>query len=45
MKRLGCKHFIDEKCLKFLLKSEIYQCPIDKKYILPGLADVDLKLG
>lgn len=44
MRRMNCKHFIDEKCLKFILKSSIKQCPIDKKYILPGLSDVNLKL-
>ena len=37
MRRLPCKHFIDEKCLRFVLKGGFLQCPLDKEYFLLGL--------
>ena len=37
MRRLLCKHFIDEKCLRFVLKGGFMQCPIDKEHFLPGM--------
>lgn len=41
---MSCKHFIDEKCLKFFLENEIRQCPIDKCFIVPGLANIKLSI-
>lgn len=37
MRRLACKHFMDEKCLRFVLKGGFLQCPLDKEHLLPGL--------
>lgn len=45
MRRLSCRHFIDEKCLRFILENDVRQCPVDKKYILPGLDGVHVKLS
>ena len=45
MRRMQCNHFIDEKCLRFILKRGMRICPIDKNHILFGLAGVDIKLS
>lgn len=37
MRRLQCKHFIDEKCLRFVLKGGFLICPVDKQPFLSGL--------
>lgn len=44
MRRMHCKHFIDEKCLKFVLQNKVRQCPVDKKYILPGLNGITVNI-
>jgi hypothetical protein len=40
MHRLYCKHFIDEKCLKFLLNFKTIKCPIDNTTMLHGYAEI-----
>ena len=44
MRRLPCKHFIDEKCLKFVLKGGFLQCPADKQDFLPGMSGEVIKI-
>lgn len=40
MRRLYCKHFIDEKCLKHLLNFNIVCCPLDSSTLLQGYGKI-----
>lgn len=42
MRKMQCNHYIDEKCLKYLLKKGYRQCPIDKNYMLFGFNGIKL---
>lgn len=44
MRRLSCRHFIDEKCLRFVLENSVRHCPVDKKFMLPGFSGITLHL-
>lgn len=40
MRRLYCKHFIDEKCLRHLLNFKMVNCPLDNTTMLLGYAEI-----
>jgi hypothetical protein len=44
MRRLSCKHFIDEKCLGFLLVNGERVCPYDKQPFLESFPELAIKI-